>query len=148
KNNKKIYFSAGGKKTAKNKSGTILHEATHHMMNLIFGNQESDNPSAPFSCDKEGGDKKKEFMGIVNTVQEKVKKMKEKEKDKNKCPILESICKAFEYEDILWAGELIVKVPEIIAEFGEEWLENNVPELIAYWKNEIVPKLNDFKPDK
>lgn len=147
KDNLRIYFTAGGGKPFEAQRGTIMHESTHHMMNLIFKNYKSEPaPSAPFFLDQESN-RKEEFDKIVQEIEVGFKPKEKINSSETDISPEKIISEVFNYKKEEWAGELIVRVPEILATFpdkGEEWLSENVPKLLNYWNEYIVPKLNSF----
>lgn len=153
----RIYFGAGRnaeKETTEDqqgnrKWGTVLHESTHHMMQQIFGH------GSPYAKDDKS--KRTEFEEIRKKISEMVGNQFPQAGQNNgpmQGPVPTAVAKACEetlrdafggtYPESSRDSELIARVPEILGTHGQQgkaWLSANVPELLAFWNEQVVPAL-------
>lgn len=118
----------GGKRKPLEVRGTIIHELTHLLADEVFKNY----------CDpymEDNISEKNVFQSIVNDIQGR----------KDSLPDSLSLIKVvFDYNDIFWHSELIVRVPQIIVsnpEYGLSLLTTHVPELLKFYQNSFLPKI-------
>jgi ankyrin repeat protein len=144
----RIYFSAGDPvATIREKWGTVLHEATHAMMQRIFKNTaKMGDASAPFAPVEGGNELKDAFLKIVEDIRTRINA-----KQFPSGTTATAITGAYNeegYDASSIPGELIVRVPQILGELGnaagEAWLTQHVPQLLGFWKGQIMPRLEAF----
>lgn len=112
---------------------TALHEATHFTMVKIFGG----SATPPHGT---------EFNEIVNSTISRIEAMDPK---KNASSFAYNRMKdaITDYPYTEYGAEFIARIPEIIShdpEGGYKWLQENTPELLKCFEEEINPAINDF----
>jgi ankyrin repeat protein len=152
----RVYYSAGIKEetvgvksTARDKWGTLLHEATHAMMMRIF-KEENGYSAAPFSpgmVNKASEPLKDAFIKIVNEIHRNLASLPEGSEAR---AIKGAFADTYTKEN--YPAELIVRVPQILGETGadegEKWLRKYVPTLLDFWTTEVVPRLQEYAASK
>lgn len=120
--------------------GTMIHESTHFVMHQVFQNEVK-----PYLEDDEEASTK--FKAIVECIQKKVDDFPIND---NTSFIAHTLIKSvfIHYDKDQYESELIVKVPEILAELGANagatWLRKNVPDLYKYYLEHVNPELRSY----
>ncbi|CAM4406230.1 MAG: hypothetical protein LEGION0403_FIIPPAGN_00899 [Legionella sp.] len=109
--------------------GNVAHEITHLAIQILYNND--CKPYAKDTC----GD---EYKKIIETYSKL-----------NVDSINKIIKLAFTaYHEKDWEAELIVRIPHILARYGREAgmtiLQNQVPDLLKYYNEVLIPELHDF----
>lgn len=116
----------------------ILHESSHFIIKQLYNNL-----GKPFPPGEHFNPLRDVFVEIVNSLEERLDNLPtESEEDRIASQIIAQVYYGYPKDE--WAIELIVRVAQIIALLGEkgiEWLEKNTPELLAFYVNEVNPKI-------
>lgn len=119
----------GGEREPSKLKGTLLHELTHFLSFEVFKN----------NCDPYHHDditNRNCFEQITQNTRNNLANFPQE---------LDSIRHVFScYAENCWHTELIVRIPQIIAEYpnnGLALLGTHVPDLLAYYRNEFLPPL-------
>ena len=114
--------------------GTIAHELTHMVMQTVFKND--CNPYRKFEKDKQN-----KFQNLALKIRQTTARLKDSP--------TEILMKAFDYDRRDVHSELIARVPHILAQYpdGKKWLETEVPNLLKFYMEEIVPECKKFIKD-
>ena len=111
--------------------GVLAHELTHYAMYVVYKND-----CNPYCIDDENEEK---FKIIVNKLS--------KVFVKNNCdPIIASVF--VDYKENLWPGELIVRVPHMLAKYGIEkgkcLLQQQAKQLLTYFDQNVLQSFKLF----
>lgn len=114
---------------------TLIHEMTHFACAQIWK-----NGMRPFSI----GEEEKEFEEIVNKTRGNLADLKATGGVPH--PTLQDVFETYSREK--WAAELIARVPDILANPGEESglkiLKQQAPELLEFYKTKFIPRVNEL----
>lgn len=149
----KIYI--GAKREKHEICGTLIHELCHFAMQLLY-----DNCCDPFSSNEINEDSKEsllegidfseysatseKFLLVLNSVKEKISNVEDS-------PSRNIVALAFDYSEALHPSELIVRVPHVIAQFGNEgfnFLQSEFPELLEYYEKVVLSDLSFYLNQK
>lgn len=132
-------FLIGGKILDNNKNdvlGTTIHEFTHLACQIIWGNLAN-----PYGKDEK--DIEVKFQKILSEV-----KAMYNSNEESLDAIIGRVFKNYSgARECQQASELIVRVSQIIAYYGERGLEilnNQVPELLSFYENNFLPICNSY----
>lgn len=118
---------------------TIVHEVSHYMIKILFNHPDC----APFPPTIKGvpSPLEIEFTKVVRSLRANLTDLPDD-------PIANTIRRAFNVSPAKQPGELIVRVPEILATIGHkkgtQWLEEYTPQLFSYYKNTLLPKITEY----
>lgn len=141
-NNNTIFIATNGL-AANDIFATMMHESSHFIINQLFK-----NTSNPFPPGERNNNLKMAFEKIVKKTKYDLEAMKENINIKQDIAynIIHNVFLKYDKQE--WAAELIVRVPQIIAQFGPrkgyQWLEKHTPELLRFYQQEITPKINEY----
>lgn len=133
-----IFVSTHNRPSIRSIFESMVHEGAHWAMLLIFGNE-----CRPYCAGDRGSDGRDRVQGVIDITYERLRELPQGSADDVRASKIMATVFLPGYSREVYANELIVRVPQIIAALGEEngilWLATHVPELWTYFLEYVQP---------